>query len=74
VPADRFYGRADRVLARIEEGRSGNGTSPVPPELETKESDRDVSLFQLRLVGDIIEVWLFGRRVARLEGSDDDVS
>lgn len=71
VPADRFYGRADRVLARIEEASAGNGQSPVPPELETKESDREVTLFQLRLVGDIIEVWLFGRRIARLEGTDD---
>jgi putative transposase len=71
VPADRFYGRADRVLARIEEARSGNGSSPVPVELETKESDREVTLFQLRLLGDIIEVWLFGRRVARLEATED---
>jgi transposase InsO family protein len=71
VPADRFYGRADRVLERIEEARSGNGQSPVPPELETRESDREVTLFQLRMVGDIMEVWLFGRRIARLEGSDD---
>jgi len=69
VPADRFYGRADRVLSRIQEG--GNGTSPVPPELETREEEREVTLFQLRLVGGIIEVWLFGRRIVRLEGSDD---
>ncbi len=71
VPADRFFGRADQVLARIEADRSGNGQSPVPPELETKESDREVTLFQLRLVGGIIEVWLFGQRIARLEGTDD---
>ncbi|MCI0484737.1 MAG: DDE-type integrase/transposase/recombinase [candidate division NC10 bacterium] len=71
VPADRFYGRADRVLARIEEARAGNGRDPVPPELETKEADREVTLFQLRLVADIIEVWLFGRRIARLEGSEE---
>lgn len=70
VPADRFFGRADQVLARIEAG-SRNGQSPVPPELETKESDREVTLFQLRLVGDIIELWLFGRRIAAIEGSAD---
>jgi hypothetical protein len=70
VPADRFFGRADQVLARIEAAARGTA-SPVPPELETKESDREVTLFQLRLVGGIIEVWLFGRRIARLEGSDD---
>jgi len=71
VPADRFYGRADRVLERIEEARSGGGRDPVPPELETKEGDREVTLFQLRLLGDIIEVWLFGRKIARLEGSEE---
>jgi len=71
VPADRFFGRADQVLARIQADRSGNGHSPVPPDLEMKESDREVTLFQLRLVGGIIEVWLFGQRIARLEGTDD---
>ena len=71
VPADRFYGRADRVLERIEGARSGNGQSPVPPELETKEENREVTLFQLRMVADIIEVWLFGRRIARLKDSED---
>jgi transposase InsO family protein len=70
VPADRFYGRADRVLERIEGGQSVNGGA-VPPEIETKEVDREVTLFQLRLLGDIIEVWLFGRRIARLEGMAD---
>ncbi len=69
VPADRFFGRADQVLSRIQGDRSGDGA--VPPELETKESDREITLFQLRLVGDIIEVWLFGQRIARLEGTDD---
>jgi hypothetical protein len=69
VPADRFYGRADRVLARIQEGSSSG--SPIPPELQTREDDREVSLFQLRAVGDIIEVWLFGRLVARLKGSEE---
>lgn len=67
VPADRFYGRADQVLERIERGH-GNGQGPIPPELETKDEDREVTLFQLRLVRNIIEVWLFGRRIARLEG------
>jgi transposase InsO family protein len=62
VPADRFYGRADRVLGRIERG----ARRPVPPELETSEDSRRISLFQLLVQGDIIEVWLFGRLVARL--------
>lgn len=72
VPADRFYGRADRVLARIEGGRAGDGQGPVPPELETQEEKREISLFQLRLVGDIIELWLFGRRIAQLEGREEE--
>jgi putative transposase len=71
VPADRFYGRADRVLARIEGARSRNGSDPVPPELETKEDDREVTLFQLRLRAGIIEVWLFGRRIAVLEETEE---
>lgn len=71
VPADRFYGRADRVLARIEEAGAGDGRGPIPPELETKEDQREVTLFQLRLVAGIIEVWLFGRRIARLEGGEE---
>lgn len=71
VPADRFYGRADQVLARIETGQSGNDQGPVPPELTTREEEREVSLFQLRLVGDIIELWLFGRRIAGLEGCEE---
>jgi hypothetical protein len=71
VPADRFYGRADRVLARIEAGCPGNGQNPVPPELQTKEDEREISLFQLRLMGSIIEVWLFGRLIAKLKSSEE---
>ncbi len=69
VPADRFFGRADQVLARIE--ANSNGTrprDPVPPELETDDTERAISLFQLRFTAGIIELWLFGRCVARLPG------
>jgi transposase InsO family protein len=68
VPADRFYGRADRVLRRIE---GAHAQGPIPPELETREEDREVSLFQLRLRGDIIELWLFGRLFARLRSPEE---
>lgn len=68
VPADRFYGRADRVLERIE---GAHAQGPVPPELETREGDREVSLFQVRLCADIIELWLFGRLVARLRSPEE---
>lgn len=71
VPADRFYGRADRVLERIERAQARGPKSPVPPELETREQDREVTLFQLRLRGDIMELWLFGRLIARL-GSPEE--
>lgn len=70
VPADRFYGRADRVLARITQQTAGKGKSPVPPALETSDDDRDISLFQVRLLGDTMELWLFGRRVAQVKVRD----
>lgn len=70
VPADRFYGRADRVLARITQQAAGKGKSPVPPALETSDDDRDISLFQVRLLGDTIELWLFGRCVAQVKTRD----
>jgi len=71
VPADRFYGRADRVLARIEKGHAPRGQSPIPPELEVAEEEREVTLFQMRLSGDIIELWLFGRLLARLKSPEE---
>lgn len=66
VPADRFYGRADQVLERIEKGLSGNGV-----ETNDDASKREVSLFQVRLTGDIIELWLFGKLVAKLQSRAD---
>lgn len=67
VPADRFFGRADRVLERIESGLR----KPVPPALETRDDERDVSLFQIRLHDGMIELWLFGRRVLRLKDEEE---
>jgi transposase InsO family protein len=69
VPADRFYGRADRVLERIGSGRSGNGGA-VPPELDGEGEDRELSLFQVRLSGGILELWLFGKLIARLKSQE----
>lgn len=71
VPADRFFGRADEVLARIE--ANANGTrprDPIPPEIQTGDGDRSISLFQVRLTAGMIELWLFGRCVARLPGEE----
>jgi hypothetical protein len=67
VPADRFYGRADRVLERIHAEHAGKNADPVPAVLETSEETREVSLFQIRLVGDNLELWLFGRRVGQVQ-------
>lgn len=69
VPADRFFGRADRVLERIEQGLSAKGGA-LPPELESE--NREVSLFQARLVGDKIELWLFGKRIASLRSQEEE--
>ena len=71
VPADRFFGRADQVLARIEaSGNGGSPRDPIPPELQTDDGDREISLFQIRLAEGMIELWLFGRRVAQLSGEE----
>lgn len=70
VPADRFYGRADRVLERIQKQQGGKTHDPIPPELETAEENREISLFQIRLVGDNLELWLFGRRVGSMQSHD----
>lgn len=64
VPADRFYGRADRVLERIQSESSFKG--PIPPELQISEAQRDIALLQIRLVGDNLQLWLFGRMVLEL--------
>ncbi|MBN1628501.1 MAG: DDE-type integrase/transposase/recombinase [Thermoleophilia bacterium] len=66
VPADRFHGRADRVLERIQTHQVGKGNGPVPAALEVSEENREISLFQVRLVGDNLELWLFGRRVGQV--------
>jgi transposase len=70
VPADRFYGRADRVLERIHTQHTGKGKEPVPAALETIEESREISLFQIRLVGDNLELWLFGRRMGQVKSRD----
>ena len=65
VPADRFYGRADRVLQRIQ--TAGRSKDPVPKELEISEDSREIALLQVRLVGDNLQLWLFGRMVLELK-------
>jgi transposase InsO family protein len=56
VPADRFYGRAEEVLARIEAGGQRDGD-----DLELRE--RCLELFKVVSKNGVPEVWLLGQRV-----------
>lgn len=57
VPADRFYGRVDEVLARIEAG-AGRETSDL---LELRE--RCLELFRVTSRAGVPEVWLLGKKL-----------
>ncbi len=56
VPADRFYGRAEEVLARIEAGAQRDGD-----DLELRE--RCLELFKVVSKNGTPEVWLLGQRL-----------
>lgn len=56
VPADRYYGRAEEVLARIESGGQRDGD-----ELELR--DRCLELFKVVSKNGTPEVWLLGQRL-----------
>jgi hypothetical protein len=56
VPADRYYGRVEEVLARIESGGQRDGD-----ELELR--DRCLELFKVVSKNGTPEVWLLGRRL-----------
>lgn len=58
VPADRYYGRRDEVLARIEAGGAR--------ELELDLRDRRLELFKVVTKDGVPEVWLMGRRLLEL--------
>jgi putative transposase len=57
VPADRYYGRADQVLARIEAGAGRDLNDGV--ELR----DRCLELFKVTSRAGIPEVWLLGQKL-----------
>jgi len=62
VPADRYYGRAEEVLARIEAGAGrelGDGV-----ELR----DRCLELFNVTSRGGVPEVWLLGQKLLGPQG------
>ena len=60
VPADRYYGRVDEVLARIEAG-AGRDVSDL---LDLRE--RCLELFKVTSKGGVAEVWLLGQRLLEL--------
>lgn len=61
VPADRYYGRSEEVLARIEAGAGREG-------LETLDlRDRCLELFKVVSQGGVPEVWLMGQKVLALK-------
>jgi len=61
VPADRYHGRAEEVLARIEAGAGREG-------LETLDlRDRCLELFKVVSQGGVSEVWLMGQKVLELK-------
>jgi transposase InsO family protein len=57
VPADRYYGRVEEVLARIEAG-AGRDASDL---LELR--DRCLELFKVTSRGGVAEVWLLGQKL-----------
>jgi len=64
VPADRYYGRADEVLARIE---AGAGREPGE-DLDLR--DRRLEFLSVASKDGATEVWLMGRRVLRFASEE----
>jgi len=57
VPADRFFGRVDEVLAQLERGEPVVVPGPLPPDA------RALELFRVVSRGGRPELWLLGERV-----------
>jgi transposase-like protein len=57
VPADRYYGRAEEVLARIESGALREGD-------ELALGERCLDLFKVVSRGGVPEIWLLGQRLS----------
>jgi transposase InsO family protein len=59
VPADRYFGRADEVIAQIEAGQSPDGIGePVPP------AERQLDIFRITSRRGQLEMSLFGHRIS----------
>lgn len=57
VPADRYYGRVDEVMARIEAGAAADDGDSCALR------DRTLDLFRVTSTGGRTEVWLMGQRL-----------
>jgi putative transposase len=57
VPADRFYGREDEVMARIEAGVAADSSDALSLR------DRILELFKVTSTGGQAEVWLMGQKI-----------
>lgn len=57
VPADRFFGRVDEVMARIEAGAAADAID----QLDLR--DRTLDLFRVVSTGGRTEVWLMGQKL-----------
>jgi hypothetical protein len=57
VPADRYYGRTEEVLARIESGAAGDASDVL------QLRDRLLELFKVTSRGGKTEVWLMGQQL-----------
>ncbi len=57
VPADRFYGRVDEVMARIEAGVAADATDALSLR------DRILDLFKVTSTGGQAEIWLMGQKI-----------
>ena len=60
VPADRYYGRAEQVLARIEAGTQRDSTDT--PDLR----DRCLELFKVVSENGAPQLWLMGQKLLEL--------
>jgi len=61
VPADRFYGRSEEVLARIEAGAGREGLDALDLH------HRNLELLKVVSQGGKPEVWLMGHRILELQ-------
>jgi len=66
VPADRYFGRAEEVLAAIERGEPVGASNSI--------ADRALDLFRVKSVGGKPELWLLGERIWPFAGAATGVT